>query len=193
VNVLNDPGFAPRYSCGGLLTDLSGERSQKSMKTISKDDAILLLKKIITEREKLPKDLSSTNEQILPWKSWLRTTAVRVERIFGTGSSQTEEVLGIVKIVGNKNWASDRFRSSEELIYLLQSMIIEVTELWEDDALLSTPKRVGTDEKQEPFSVLTPDQEVGRKVFIVHGHDHGRLQTVARFLERLKLSVIILH
>jgi len=163
------------------------------MKTISKDDAILLLKKIITEREKLPKDLSSTNEQILPWKSWLRTTAVRVESIFGTGSSQTEEVLGIVKIVGNKNWASDRFRSSEELIYLLQSMIIEVTELWEDDALLSTPKRVGTDEKQEPFSVLTPDQEVGRKVFIVHGHDHGRLQTVARFLERLKLSVIILH
>lgn len=32
-----------------------------------------------------------------------------------------------------------------------------------------------------------------RKVFIVHGHDDGARETVARFLERIGLEVIILH
>ncbi|MEX0827910.1 MAG: nucleotide-binding protein, partial [Haliea sp.] len=30
-------------------------------------------------------------------------------------------------------------------------------------------------------------------VFLVHGHDHGSLETVARFLEKLGLDVTILH
>lgn len=32
-----------------------------------------------------------------------------------------------------------------------------------------------------------------RKVFIVHGHDDGARETVARFLERIGLEAIILH
>jgi predicted nucleotide-binding protein len=32
-----------------------------------------------------------------------------------------------------------------------------------------------------------------RKVFVVHGHDHGTKETVARFLEQLELEPIILH
>jgi predicted nucleotide-binding protein len=32
-----------------------------------------------------------------------------------------------------------------------------------------------------------------RKVFVVHGHDHGAKDTVARYLERLGLEVTILH
>ena len=32
-----------------------------------------------------------------------------------------------------------------------------------------------------------------RKVFIVHGHDDGTREAVARFLERLKFEVVILH
>lgn len=32
-----------------------------------------------------------------------------------------------------------------------------------------------------------------RKIFIVHGHDEGARETVARFLERLEFEVIILH
>ncbi|MFC1917340.1 TIR domain-containing protein [Chloroflexota bacterium] len=33
----------------------------------------------------------------------------------------------------------------------------------------------------------------GNRVFIVHGHDEGVKQTVARFLEKLDLKVVILH
>lgn len=40
-------------------------------------------------------------------------------------------------------------------------------------------------------AVLTPT--LSRKVFIVHGHDDGARETVARFLERIGLEAIILH
>jgi len=39
-------------------------------------------------------------------------------------------------------------------------------------------------------SVLNADS---RKIFVVHGHDHGNKETVARFLEALELEPIILH
>lgn len=39
--------------------------------------------------------------------------------------------------------------------------------------------------------MLTPT--LSRKVFIVHGHDDGARETVARFLERIGLEAIILH
>jgi predicted nucleotide-binding protein len=41
--------------------------------------------------------------------------------------------------------------------------------------------------------VLTPNQQPSRKVFIVHGHDEGARETVARFLERIGFEAIILH
>ena len=33
----------------------------------------------------------------------------------------------------------------------------------------------------------------GKRVFLVHGHDKGTRETVARFLEKLKLEVVVLH
>ena len=35
--------------------------------------------------------------------------------------------------------------------------------------------------------------EVGRRVFVVHGHDEGTKQSVARCLEKLELEAIVLH
>jgi len=42
----------------------------------------------------------------------------------------------------------------------------------------------------------TPDgrlEQTGSKVFLVHGHDDGKKDTVARFLEKLNLEVVIFH
>lgn len=38
-----------------------------------------------------------------------------------------------------------------------------------------------------------PGQSASRRVFLVHGHDEGAKQSVARLLERLQLEPIILH
>ncbi|WP_313451041.1 nucleotide-binding protein [Stutzerimonas kunmingensis] len=45
--------------------------------------------------------------------------------------------------------------------------------------------------KGAPQAVLKPP--FSRKVFIVHGHDDGARESVARFLERIGLEAIILH
>jgi predicted nucleotide-binding protein len=40
---------------------------------------------------------------------------------------------------------------------------------------------------------LAPETLLSKKVFVVHGHDDGAKETVARFIERLGLEAIILH
>ncbi|MFZ1085788.1 MAG: nucleotide-binding protein [Terracidiphilus sp.] len=62
----------------------------------------------------------------------------------------------------------------------LQSRIAEL----EEDAtnLISLPNDGGT-----------ANREITRSVFVVHGHDHGIKETVARFLSKLELDPIILH
>ena len=43
-----------------------------------------------------------------------------------------------------------------------------------------------------PLNKSNGAMQTSKKVFIVHGHDEGALQSLARFLEKLKLEVIIL-
>jgi len=45
----------------------------------------------------------------------------------------------------------------------------------------------------QTFSPTASPREKGRKVFVVHGHDEGAKQRVARFLETLGLQPIVLH
>jgi len=47
-------------------------------------------------------------------------------------------------------------------------------------------------EKSKPIVTREKSMDNARNVFVVHGHDQGMQQTVARFLEKLKLKPIIL-
>jgi predicted nucleotide-binding protein len=46
---------------------------------------------------------------------------------------------------------------------------------------------------KQPLEKTADKMVLGNKVFIVHGHDDGIKQTIARFLEQLKLKIVILH
>ncbi len=50
-----------------------------------------------------------------------------------------------------------------------------------------------TNSKVNASSSDTKQSGVSRKVFIVHGHDEGARETVARFLTQLEFEPIILH
>jgi predicted nucleotide-binding protein len=45
----------------------------------------------------------------------------------------------------------------------------------------------------ESGNSVAPTKKFSRKVFVVHGHDEGARETVARFLERLGFQAVILH
>jgi len=51
---------------------------------------------------------------------------------------------------------------------------------------------VGLEKPSSSSLSLGPDPDC-RRIFVVHGHDHGNKETVARFLGRLDLEPVILH
>ena len=53
----------------------------------------------------------------------------------------------------------------------------------------------GTAQMGSPAEAITARVAfpVSKKVFVVHGHDHGAKETVARYLERLGLDAVVLH
>ncbi len=73
-------------------------------------------------------------------------------------------------------------RSKDRSIALLQQALASLTERLEEYPVASPDK-------------TTPDapRALERKVFIVHGHDEGAREAVARFLEQLRFEVVILH
>jgi len=165
------------------------------METLSKEDAINMLQKIISDVETLPTS-SKPNDDLSPWNTWCRTTAVRVQRVFGTGSPQIKEIERALAAVGQSTYGWSKSQNAKLVLALIKSMVVEVSELWEDEPSITTeekPPSGRTQESDKPQQLSQHDAVVNQQVFIVHGHDHGRLQTVARFLERLKLTVIILH
>ena len=72
-------------------------------------------------------------------------------------------------------------RSKERSIALLEQAIKVLNERHEERSVISPQ--------------LHPDQsrEYSRKVFVVHGHDEGMREAVARFLEKLEIEPLILH
>ena len=70
----------------------------------------------------------------------------------------------------------------ESATALLESMIDEIEEYWEDDGPpVSTP------------STKAREQRTTNEVFVVHGTDDGAKETVARFLTKLGLEPVVLH
>jgi predicted nucleotide-binding protein len=83
---------------------------------------------------------------------------------------------------------------------LVEQGRVSVERAWEDRQSKASPVTVPSD--KDNFDALTSfmnpskahdDQEISRKVFLVHGHDEAVQQTVSKFLNSLNLDVVILH
>ena len=78
------------------------------------------------------------------------------------------------------------------MVSVVASNLDDVKYFWEDD---ETSQIYPID--QNDISALDSDRIDKRprsdKVFVIHGHDEGAREAVARFLENLKLEPIILH
>lgn len=106
----------------------------------------------------------------------------------------TREVLGLTlllikKIAENPNYAvnfgNHFFYSGKKLIAGIHSMTSQLIIPFARDYKNYVQSRGNTEVLLKP--------QFSRKVFIVHGHDDGAREIVARFLERIGLEAIILH
>ena len=122
---------------------------------------------------------------------WRRGTKVAVSNAFGETSDHVREFdrirfSSVIYTIGGDNSAEIARSYRDGLIEasaLLQSMLDEIEEYWEDDISAAPIAMAGE----------IPEQQVSNRVFVVHGRDDGVKNTVARFLEHLELEAIILH
>lgn len=148
-----------------------------------KDKAIQRLQKALNAIEGL-KQLSSSSPE---FQKWYRNTEIAIVNTFGGNSRNVEDFADIdyiplIPLASEKEKRQAYISGLNSTIPVLQSMMEEVEEYWEDDSLTGV---LASDRKTSPEQLCD--------VFIIHGRDDGTKETVARFIEQLGLNPIILH
>jgi predicted nucleotide-binding protein len=125
------------------------------------------------------------------YSTWVAETKHWVEQSFGENSTKAREfesVGGVGFVVtssmGPADFAQIRREGLESQLNLLRAftrVVKQTADLEASDAQPPGPARA------------RPAATTSNKVFVVHGHDDGAKQTVARFLEKLEVQPVILH
>jgi predicted nucleotide-binding protein len=123
--------------------------------------------------------------------TWHKNVELLLADFYGPNSLVTESFKqisfspGIFYTGQRESDLTDAMKSGlDEADGFLRSRIEDLAELTEETQV--QPGRIGI----AAAAGLAVDH---RKVFIIHGHDHGIKETVARFLTKLHLEPIILH
>lgn len=156
---------------------------------LTKEKTLELLERSISEFKGFIKTAKLVEfNDIANLETWARNSKILTANIFGLNSKHHEEVSEAVKGVYSKSSASEQKSCGYKILSLLESFAFEVKELWSDN-VYEESKESTLDNKEHASN----EESIGIDIFLVHGHDHGQLQTVARFLEHVGLNPIILH
>lgn len=150
-----------------------------------KAKSIERLKKVL---DQVP-ELKALPRQSPEFNKWRRNARVAIANTFGSKSSHVVDfnnirysLMALALGTPESDFEAAYRRGLDSAASVLESMIDEIKEYWDDDeeSLKASDSRVKV-------------QENTNKVFVIHGHDKSAQETVARFLERLKLIPVILH
>ena len=153
------------------------------MARVSKTRAIERLQKLLDEGSELdPRDHRSQS-----FKKWTEDVYSAFTHIFGEDSRQLSRLPGGYTI--SPNGISDYLN---DMASVVASNLEDIKTFWEDDGE-STLRPMDRGECSTPNIVRSEEQRNSNKVFVIHGHDESARETVARFLEKLRLEPVILH
>src|SRR5579883_575676 len=154
-----------------------------------KATAIEKLNRSISQIDDLKKSYDGSPE----FSKWHRDTEIAIENIFEPQSRHIKD-FNDIEYTPSFSFSGmadahyiDIYRAGlENARAVLQSMIDEIAEYWsninESDA-----------DSVKSASQTSRDLSPGGDIFVIHGHDTGFKETVARFLGRLGLNPVILH
>ena len=124
------------------------------------------------------------------FEKWHRDARVAISHTFDESPSRIrdfEDIQYFLSVVYSGIPEYERqeayVRGLDSAAAILESMIDEVEEYWEDE-----DRETKHSEVSKKTSRINANQ-----VFIIHGSDHGTRDRVARFLESLRLEVVILQ
>src|SRR5258708_28473345 len=127
--------------------------------------------------------LASRPLQEDPYDAWELAARNYLEKAFGRNSTNVSEVmgvdwLGIVPPLDAGGWEKRRAESLQKQLVKLEALV----ELLEEEEQPAAARPLKVEHAAN-----------GNAVFVVHGHQHGLKEEVARFLEKLRQKVVILH
>jgi len=154
----------------------------------SKDKSIEKINSLIERID----DLKKVARFSAGFKKWIRDTQVALEHIFGKESRHIHDFNIISYSLGGYSSSTPEHKFQQRYMdgldtakQILFSMIEEIKEYWNEDTeiVLTSPEQFQTTSKTQSSN----------KVFLIHGHDAGTKETVARFLTQIGLHAVILH
>ena len=153
------------------------------MARIKKARAIERLQKLVDEAS----ELDPEDDRSQKFQKWTADVYSAFYHIFGEDSHQ------YLRLPGSHTTTPNGIREYlNSMVSLVASNLDDVKYFWEDDETSPTHPI-----DQSDISALDSDRIDKRsgsdRVFVIHGHDEAARETVARFLENLKLEPIILH
>jgi predicted nucleotide-binding protein len=154
---------------------------------LTKKGALEKLERLINEIDQV----KSKGRKAPDFKKWKRDTEIAIAYIFGEESRHLNDFNKIGYSLGTymSSTPSSEFekafqRGLENARAILRSMVQEVEEYWDEEEKKEQLKE--SIYKKKP-------QEKDKDIFIIHGHDEGLKETVARFISIIGLNPIILH
>lgn len=119
---------------------------------------------------------------------WHRDTEVAIENTFG---DKTRHINDFKRVNFSLSFFSEYeedyqeayLKGLEDASSVLKSMEEEVEEYWEEENNLHTEETIRTNNATAS----------SKNIFIIHGHDDGTKEKIARFITMLGLAPIILH
>ena len=129
--------------------------------------------------------LQGLNSDSSEFSKWRRNVEVAIEKAFGADSRHLNDFTavkysGIVFPGMPEDMIQEAYiKGLDRASSVLGSMIEEIDEYWEESPAALT-------------DAGSPSRD-RRQIFVIHGHDEGSKEAVARLLERLGLDPIILH
>lgn len=151
----------------------------------SKPKAIERLRKAIAEIPELKNSPRFSPES----KKWHRNTEIAIEHTFGNEDRHIDDFSRVDYSFSMFSIDTPDYRFQQKYVEglesaakILESMIEEIEEYWEDE-----------DVTQHPGSPQRDVQIDTNRVFLVHGRDEGIQQTVARVIDQLGLKAVILE
>ena len=153
------------------------------MAQTKKGKALERLRKALDEIAEL-KQLSWDSPQ---FKRWHRNTRTAITNTFGSDSNHINDFENVhyIAFAFGTSGSEDQeayVQGLESAAAILESMIDEINEYWEDETEMSQ-----SSESHKSEQITT------KEVFVVHGRDEGACEKIARFLERLELKPVVLH
>ena len=155
------------------------------MARVSKAKAIERLQKVLSEISELKRLRRRSPE----FKKWHRNTRVAIAHSFGNESTHVKDFDDIRYALGafssstpDSTFQAAYVRGLEVAASILESMIDEIKEYWEED-----------EQSSNTSGTIISMPKNTNKVFVIHGRDEAARETVARFLEKLGLEPIVLH